>query len=316
MDFSLNHFYGDLKSTIKSYPGGARALGQVIGSNPKTFTNKCNPNNKEHILTLSEVLAIIKETKDARILQSISKIFGVVCIKKHENAPLSDMSILNAWATWDIENSDVSRAFLAAFNDNKLTTAEHDEICNQMYEAFEKELYLFQLLDIHLRGEISCPLITQLHQQNRFPDYQKAIVETIPVDSEVFDGIVKNLKTTKGSFQNKIDPDNNEMQLNLRDLIQIIKFTEDLSILVSIANDIGYVAVKVMQNFTPEENDALLELWSESASERAWTVQHIQRVIERKSLTEQDMARICKTMFDDFERGFELLKRLEDFRVD
>ena len=313
MEKSFNRIDQAIQKTAKAYKGGAKAIAKAIGSNQKTFTNKCNPKSKKHILTISELADIIRHTGDARILQQLSQEFGVVCIKKIDKDNLSDMSVINAWADWDVESADISRAFRNAFIDNQLTEAELDEISIQMYEAFEHELYLFQLLDVHLRGDISCPLLTQLDKQYQYTHYYDALSAIFDIDDTVFQKIIRELGTTEGVIRRKLNNSVTDMDFNIHDLVKIMNITDKISPLVALANNLGYVAVKVLNHFTPEDDEALLELWSDSAAERAWTVQHIQRVIDSENLSEKDMARICKTMFEDFEQGFELLKRLEDF---
>lgn len=66
--------------TAHDYPGGAKAVALRLGMNPAVLSNKLNPNNKEHILSVSDLMAIMTLTGDHRAMHSMCVELGYVAM--------------------------------------------------------------------------------------------------------------------------------------------------------------------------------------------------------------------------------------------
>lgn len=66
--------------TAHDYPGGARALAARIGVNPAVLSNRLNPNNHDHRLTVRDLMAIMTMSADHRALHAICMEFGYVAM--------------------------------------------------------------------------------------------------------------------------------------------------------------------------------------------------------------------------------------------
>lgn len=62
----------------RDYRGGITALALEMGVNYNTLAHKLNPQKKSHVLFVDEMLAIIRITRDQRILQALGQRMGFV----------------------------------------------------------------------------------------------------------------------------------------------------------------------------------------------------------------------------------------------
>jgi hypothetical protein len=133
--------------TIHSYKGGTKALAKKIGVNAGTLNNKADPAMVDHTLNLYDLMAILSETKDPKILFEIAKLNGYVCLPIQDFTGTSDMEILEAWANWSAERGETEQAIRKALLDNKVLQPELDKIKSEMYEDFQTELELLKRLE-------------------------------------------------------------------------------------------------------------------------------------------------------------------------
>lgn len=132
--------------TAQAWPGGAKTLALELGLQPGTFSNKCNPNMREHVLNIREAQAMMCHTKNIKILTELARACHHICVPIKDYSGSSDMEILNAWADWDVERSETVTAIRNALSEGKINKRTLDHIHREMFEDFEKELALLERL--------------------------------------------------------------------------------------------------------------------------------------------------------------------------
>lgn len=71
-------FFLALQADAKDYPGGIRALAELIGINPTTLANCLNPDNETQPPSLAVLLEIIKVAQARRAVFSLCQMVGQV----------------------------------------------------------------------------------------------------------------------------------------------------------------------------------------------------------------------------------------------
>ena len=125
-------------------------------------------------------------------------------------------------------------------------------------------------------------------------------------------GLAEKLGIRPGTFNNKCDPNLPDALPNIRELLDIIRETENPSILYTIAAELGFVCVKI-EDWSGVSDMALLNAWAEWDAERGETVQEIRNSLSNNVITRKEFAKIKSEMFEDFQKELELLTRLEGY---
>lgn len=73
-------FFLSLQADAKEYPGGIRALAEMIGVNPTTLANGLNPDSETQPPSFAVILEIIKIAQAKRAIFSLAQMVGQVPI--------------------------------------------------------------------------------------------------------------------------------------------------------------------------------------------------------------------------------------------
>lgn len=137
--------------TVHQYkPGGARGLAEKLGVRPGIFNNKCDPNFPDALPNISEIVEIIKETKNPDILHVLAAELSYVCVKIEDWSGVADMELLDAWAEWDAERGETVQEIRDSLSNSVITKKEFEKIKSEMFEDFQKELELLTRLEGYL----------------------------------------------------------------------------------------------------------------------------------------------------------------------
>ena len=124
-------------------PGGLPALASKMGVNYQTLTNKLNPQNDTHKLTLREAVAMMLITGDVQILEAIAAQLDCRVVRDVDQ---TRVGLVSAAMRAAAEGGDVQRAIVEATSDGRLTARERAHIVKECVEArialnrIEKEL--------------------------------------------------------------------------------------------------------------------------------------------------------------------------------
>lgn len=122
--------------TAHHYPGGAHALGVLVGIGGKVLANKCNPHSDTHHLTLAEALRIMALTGDHQILRAMCHELGYLNpIPRLDSTTVADDALLDLLASVFAEAGDVARSLQQALADGRITPKEYADIEQQSIEA-------------------------------------------------------------------------------------------------------------------------------------------------------------------------------------
>ncbi len=312
---NLDNYTVDLaiQETAQRYLGGAGALGEAIGTNPRTFTNKCNP-KMHHQLTLDECVAVMRVSKDHRILEALAEDLGYLCIRLETDQQLSDTDVLVSWADWYVELGELAGVVASALRDRKITLSEYYAVRAQMYDEFSRELHLLRTLDLHLLP-IDCPLLHELHEKPVSESLKIAIDATVVNLGSLAD-TAKALGIQEGNLSRKLDDTDQGMVLNLREIHQLMLSSGDCRILFTLADQMDAACIGVQKQQPNMSDVELLNIWSACAKERGETAECIDDALNCDVPCREKIVQICKEMFDDFQHGAALLNRLAVLRVD
>lgn len=122
--------------TAHGHRGGAQALGVLVGIGGTVLSNKCNPNNDTHHLTLREAVRIMALTADHQILRAVCHELGYLDpIRRLEGSTLADDALLELLANVFSESGDVARVLQQSLGDGRITRGEFGLIEEQVVEA-------------------------------------------------------------------------------------------------------------------------------------------------------------------------------------
>ncbi len=301
-----------IQTTAQQYPGGAQALGKAVGSKPSTFTNKCNPNETAHRLTLDEVIAVLRVSQHYLILEVIARELGFLAVPTQSlEGQLSDLDVVRSWTAWDVENGELAGVIGQAFEDGQITVEEYEKVRVEMYEEFAVALHLLRLLEAHLTRAGDCPILQRLQQQVVSPTVDSAIDQTVSNYNGDLVEIAALLGLRAGNLKRKLNPSDRKMRFNIHEIYRLMKQTEDHRILLAMAAQFGFACIHVPYNASGSADQELLDVWSARANERAETWRSIHSAISCDKPERKDILLICTEMFEDFQASFALLRRLE-----
>lgn len=106
--------------TAHEYPGGAKALALRLGV--AALSNRLNPNNHEHHLTVHDLMAIMTLTGDHRALHAACMELGYMALPLPSQ--VGDDETTEALTNTCKEFSDYLQTVTGSLADNKVTAAE------------------------------------------------------------------------------------------------------------------------------------------------------------------------------------------------
>ncbi len=115
--------------TAHDYQGGARALAVRLGVNPAVLSNKLNPNNTEHHLSVRDLLAIMTMTGDLRAMHAICLELGYVALPLPS---ITDETTTEAIADTCKEFGAFLHTVTTALNDGRITKLELRKIRTEL----------------------------------------------------------------------------------------------------------------------------------------------------------------------------------------
>jgi len=121
---------------------GATGLAELLGKNPGTFANKANPAMPSHHFTAPELIAIMNQAGEYRILQAIAHACHHSCINLGDFSDVSDMALLDAYAAMHKEIGETAGVIREAIADGKITRDEFNEIDREFMEDIRAMLEL------------------------------------------------------------------------------------------------------------------------------------------------------------------------------
>ncbi|MDG4811911.1 phage regulatory CII family protein [Hydrogenovibrio sp. 3SP14C1] len=124
-----------LNAIHKTVPyGHAAKLADKIGMSQKILSNKVNPDNEHHQLTVLELCRLMPAADDYQVLIVMADMFGFKIEKKQ---PSTVKNIISALLTVESEHGDVSRTLGEALEDGRLTRDERTAILREVNEAID-----------------------------------------------------------------------------------------------------------------------------------------------------------------------------------
>lgn len=127
-------------SVVHDFKGGAVALAPLVNMNSMVLSNKCNPNQDTHHLTVDEAVAIQNATKDFRILRAEAATLNHVCVPVGDFEDVSDVELLTLYAAYHAELGETAGAIMEALADGDICRAEVDLVREEMFEDFQRGL--------------------------------------------------------------------------------------------------------------------------------------------------------------------------------
>jgi hypothetical protein len=132
---------------VHDFPGGAARLAPLVAMRPGTLSNKVNPFQESHHLTVDEAIALQHATQDYRIFYAEARALGHVTVPVGDYAATSDVELLNAYAAFHREVGETAKEIQRALADRRITTAELTAIRREMFEDWQRELELLNRLE-------------------------------------------------------------------------------------------------------------------------------------------------------------------------
>ncbi len=115
--------------TAHDYPGGAKTLALRLGVNAAVLSNKLNPNNSEHHLSVRDLIAIMTMTGDLRAMHSICLEFGYVALPL---PTIANETTTEAIADTCKEFGEFLHTVTSALGDGKITKLELRKIRTEL----------------------------------------------------------------------------------------------------------------------------------------------------------------------------------------
>ncbi len=119
-----------------------------------------------------------------------------------------------------------------------------------------------------------------------------------------------DIGSSPGTFANKTNPNMENHHINIHEMREIMHVSHDYQILYEVARETDHVCVP-LEDFSGVSDMELLNAWAAWDAERGETGQAIQRALEDSSITDTEIDKIEKEMFEDFQKELELLNRLK-----
>ena len=128
---------------IRDYPGGSIALAAQTGMVANVLSNKVNPNDSRHHLSINEALSIQHVSGDHRILQAMGEALGYLCL---ELPSVDDKDLMQATLRAMRAFGQVMGETEVALSDGSVTINELRAIERAMLEATAHISSLHRLL--------------------------------------------------------------------------------------------------------------------------------------------------------------------------
>ena len=119
-------------NTAHDAHGGLDSLAAKMGVNAQVLRNKCNPNNETHRLTLREAVAMMLNTGDLRILETMALLLGQTV---EPRATVCNSSLLEILLRADAEHGDIARTLAHVRRDGYVTEREKACVREQISQA-------------------------------------------------------------------------------------------------------------------------------------------------------------------------------------
>lgn len=117
------------------YTHGVEELAGRLGMNRGTLYNKADADVESHAQpTLRDVIAVTRETGDARVLDSLDRLFDRVAVDVSPQAPASDEALLDLLCRIGTEEGAMYSALHAALQDGNFS---QDDVAKVRAEAFD-----------------------------------------------------------------------------------------------------------------------------------------------------------------------------------
>ena len=118
--------------TAHEYPGGARALALRLGVNPAVLSNRLNPNNHEHNLSVRDLMAIMTISSDHRALHAACLELGYMAMPLPQT--VGEETTTEALTDACKEFADYLQSVTNAITDNKVTATELRRVRKELGE--------------------------------------------------------------------------------------------------------------------------------------------------------------------------------------
>ena len=122
--------------------------------------------------------------------------------------------------------------------------------------------------------------------------------------------LAREIGIQPGTFNNKCDPRMPGHILNINEVRKLINVTGNHELLFELARERGYVCIDI-PDYTGVSDMELLNAWADWDAERGETGQAIKKSLEDTAITNDELNKIRKEMFEDFQKELALLRRLE-----
>ena len=142
---------------------------------------------------------------------------------------------------------------------------------------------------------------------------ERAIYETAHEYPGGARALAERMGVRPGTFNNKCDPAMAGHRVNLDEARRMMQITGDHRILFAVARELGYACVQV-GDYSQVSDMELLNAWADWDAERGETVQVIRNALHDHAISGDEIERIRKEMYDDFQKELELLARLEGLK--
>lgn len=126
---------------------GARALARHVDLNPGTLANKANPGFPDQELTLTEAAAVMRHTRDYRILQALCMSLDHVAHPLPDFSQCSDSALLDLWAGYCAKQGEHAATVRTALADGVVTRKELGDIRDAMQWAMAAGLEFFSRME-------------------------------------------------------------------------------------------------------------------------------------------------------------------------
>ena len=128
-------------------------IAEKNGFNINTFRNSLNPTTPTHKANIYHLEAVLSETKDGRIMDSICAIHGnAAWFELPKVEVLSSADFIFKVGKLAHENGDLIQSIVAAINDNVITGDELAVIRKEAYELIGIASTLLAMAELHHAG--------------------------------------------------------------------------------------------------------------------------------------------------------------------
>lgn len=130
-------------SLVHDFPGGAPALGAMVGLDGTLLSNKVNPNNDRNHLMLKEAVRIQMASGDHRILRAMADNLGELCVplpQVHDNDLMQ--ATLRSMRSFGVMMGETEQAL----KDKRVTPNELKRIQAAMLESVAHVTALYSML--------------------------------------------------------------------------------------------------------------------------------------------------------------------------